>query len=118
MNYTRQQVNNAVNRAVLELPERTSVFASLAMGRLPGDRSSTYTREDVSAAVNAAADEMSPDMDDPDTYETSDTIRQQDIANLFVNLAMGFLDQPGATANEIIEASYGEDPATVWGWVR
>jgi hypothetical protein len=74
-----------------------------------------FTREQVAAAVNAAADELDP-MTRGDTFETSDTIQAQDRSNLFVNLAMGWLDKPDATADEIIEASYGEDAATVRDW--
>lgn len=72
----------------------------------------TYTRDQVVAALNRAADALS----DHD-YEDSHTIRDDDLVNLMVNLAMGFLEEPGKTMEQVIEASYGEDPETVLGWI-
>lgn len=76
-----------------------------------------YTRDEIAAAVNAAADAIAPNMDDPEAYETSDTIALQSRSDLFVNLAMGWLEQPGASEDEIIEDCYSEDADTVRGWL-
>jgi len=72
-----------------------------------------FTREEVAKAVNRAADEMEPGDDE---YETSATILAIDRANLFANLAMGYLDDPAAAQDQVIGASYSEDPDTVRGW--
>ncbi len=83
--------------------------------------STTYTREQVSAALNAAANLL----DDQAGYESSETIRDQDRANLLVNAAGHLLDHPGASLDDVILANYkldlgeddGETVAAVKGWI-
>ena len=72
-----------------------------------------YTRDQVSQALNQAADEV---LGEPE-YEDSDVIRDQDMINLMVNLAMGFLEHPGKSKAEIIQENYSEDAETVLGWI-
>lgn len=60
-----------------------------------------YTREQVSAALNAAAGLLSEH-----EGESSETIRQDDIVNLAVNGTLHLLDHPGASLDEIIVAQY------------
>lgn len=60
-----------------------------------------YTREQVSAAVNGAAD-LLPEHD----YEDGGTIAQDDAVNFVVNAALYLLDHPGADADEVIAAQY------------
>jgi len=107
--------------AALARTERTGrakglrILRSLAAGvRAELASGGPYTREQIASVCNAAADAALPGEDE---YETSGTIAQTDECNLFVNLAMGWIDEPGATADEIIEASYSEPAETVWGWV-
>lgn len=61
----------------------------------------TYTRGQVSNAVNAGVD----------------MVIDGDTANLVVNAVMTLLDAPGATIEEIINECYSEDPETVLSWV-
>lgn len=64
-----------------------------------------FTREQVSAAVNGAAD-LLPEPE----YENEDSIRRDDVINLMVNGALYLLSHPGADVEEVIAASYGSGP--------
>jgi hypothetical protein len=110
--YTRGQVTIAMGAAHGMLDEVTDtgpldqmavdVWASLSA--LGGD---PFTREQVTGALNGAANELD---DEPD-YENSDTIFAQDVRNLAVNLVSYLLDHPDASLAEVIVAGYGTDPA-------
>lgn len=65
----------------------------------------TYTREEVSAALNEAADMLA----DEHHYESSETIAADDAANLLVSTALHLLDHPGASLDEAIAAQYGNE---------
>lgn len=77
---------------------------------VPGDK--TYTRDEVMTALNQAADYVR----DSQEYESEETLRQQAYGDLIVNLAAGWLDDPEATPQQIIEASYSEPAAKVLSW--
>lgn len=65
----------------------------------------TYTKEQVSAALNAAAD-LARELVNPEDTESSETILADDTLNLAVNLAGYLLDHPDASTDEAIVASY------------
>jgi hypothetical protein len=84
----------------------TDVLAALdsagyAITDVSPDGPGHYTREQVSAAVNGAAD-LLPEHD----YEDTGTIAQDDAVNLVVNAALYLLDHPGASVDEVIAAQY------------
>jgi hypothetical protein len=60
-----------------------------------------YTRDEVTAALNAGAN-----LAQEHEYEDSDTIRMDDAVNLAVNAGLYLLDHPDASLDEIIVASY------------
>lgn len=68
----------------------------------------TYTREQVSQAMNAGADMVLGDLD-LDGPEA-------DAVNLAVNAAMTLLDSPGATFARVVKENYDESPKVVRGW--
>lgn len=69
----------------------------------------TYTRADVSRAVNAGADLVLEDFDASE--------QDRDLVNIIVNAALTLLDKPDATLAEVIEENYGdEDPDEVRSW--
>jgi hypothetical protein len=110
--YTRTEAGTAIQAAADEL-SGDEPFVEVTLKRLGNEPS--YTREQIASAVNAAADVLGPD---ENGGENSDTIRMQDRGNLFVNLAIGFLEKPAATADEIIAEQYPEnDPDEVWSWI-
>lgn len=91
--------------AVPEDMTRDAMAALKAAGYViaPAHQGTTrvYTREQVSAAVNGAADIL------PDPgYESEETIARDDTVNLVVNAALYLLDHPGADADEVIAAQY------------
>lgn len=67
-----------------------------------------YTREQVSTAVNAAADLVR------DSLDLSD--RDGDLVNLIVNAALTLLDEPGLSLDDAIRLCYETDPAEVRDW--
>ena len=72
-----------------------------------------FTREQVLEAFNRAADEAIEAIDAPEEGA-------RDVANLVVNAGAHFLDHPGATLTEAIDASdYNvESPEEVLEWCR
>ena len=64
----------------------------------------TYTRDEVTGAVNKGADLM---LDDEGIFprETSDSIRVRNIVDLVANAALHLLDNPGARLDDVIEAN-------------
>lgn len=69
-----------------------------------------YTGEQVSAALNRAADDIL------EAIEYSET-GKRDVANLVVNAGVHYLSHPEATLDEAIIANYdGVDPAEVIDW--
>lgn len=73
------------------------------------DATRVFTRDEVLAAVNDAADQARD--------ITGGDERVADLVNLVVNLTMGLLDDPAAEVDTVIAEAYGEDPETVKGWV-
>ncbi len=77
----------------------------------------TYTRDEVTGAVNKGADLM---LDDEGIFprETSDSIRVRNIVDLVANAALHLLDNPGARLDDVIEANWQADdpdfPAQAW----
>lgn len=88
-------------RAVAFKLLRVLANAGYAITDASADGPGHYTREEVSAAVNGAAD-MLPEHE----YETEETIAQDDTANFVVSAAMYLLDHPNADVNEVIAAEY------------
>lgn len=76
------------------------------------DSGQRFTRQEVSDAVNQAASYLQDSFE----YEDSAVIEKQSYGDLLVNLALGWLDKPGAEPEEIIEENYGERPAEVLSW--
>jgi hypothetical protein len=72
--------------------------------KLPIFPERSYTRDEFTAMLNAAADEVT-DFD----YEDSHVIWTQDVANLTVNCAGYLADHPGAELDDVIAASYADD---------
>ncbi|MGW6569827.1 hypothetical protein [Streptomyces sp. NPDC054975] len=69
--------------------------------------STTYTRDHVSTAVNAAVD-LAADKADRDTTDTD---------NFIVNAALTLLENPDATFVDIVHECYDEDPDDVRSWL-
>jgi hypothetical protein len=69
----------------------------------------TYTAAQINDALNRAADTVLEATDAGDEGP-------RDLINLHVNTAAGLLENPEATLQEVIEASYSEPPAVVIGW--
>lgn len=68
----------------------------------------TYTRDQVTTAINAAAD-LTGELMNPDGYESSDSIRSDDAMNMVVNLAGTLLDKPDATVEDVILDNWGSE---------
>jgi hypothetical protein len=78
----------------------------------PPDAQETWTRGEVSDALNGAAEMVIQ------TVRNYSGERGIDLINLVINAAGHLLDNPGAGLDDVIEEEYGEEPATVKGWVR
>jgi hypothetical protein len=63
----------------------------------------TYTRDQVSAAVNAGVELV---MNDKDIYFDGKTT---DLLNLVANAALSVLDQPGMSLDDVILSNYQPD---------
>ena len=71
----------------------------------------TVTRDEAVAAYNALAEDAKAEYN-PAGHENGDSIRSDSCGDLVVNLAVGFLDDPEATAYDVIAASWSDlDPA-------
>lgn len=70
----------------------------------------TFTRDQVSAAVNAGA-EMVLDVVDNDERDT-------DLVNLVVNATLTLLIEPSADLDDVIAENYEATPDKVRGWVQ
>lgn len=68
-----------------------------------GTGSPLFTREQVSAALNDAANTLSEH-----DYESSETIAADDAVNLLVNTAMYLLDHPDGSLDDAIAAQYAD----------
>ncbi|WP_205327050.1 hypothetical protein [Glycomyces sp. YM15] len=69
----------------------------------------SYTRDQVSTAVNAGADTIK------DALELGE--RDADLINLIVNAALTCLDRPDASFDDVVNENYGETtPEDVRGW--
>lgn len=69
---------------------------------------SSFSRDEVSAAINRASDDIA---------RLSDDEALRDAMNLVVNATMHFLDHPESTLAKTIEHNYDEDPETVFAWI-
>lgn len=102
---TRDEVAAAFDRAVAEVEhiagedDAIDVIAGLGVGEPPGD--GPFTREEVFAAWNAAAETAKDDYN-PEETESSRTIRSDSCGDLIVNLAVGFLGNPGRDTDDVI----------------
>jgi hypothetical protein len=67
-----------------------------------------YTREQVVAAINDAANVTGKLMHGEEDGESSKTIAADDAMNMVVNVAGYLLDHPGADLDEIILSEYGD----------
>jgi hypothetical protein len=74
-----------------------------------------FTREEISQALNWAADEAQ-DIINPEGGESSDTIEADDIINLVVNLAGERLDGAETAADAVSDAYGGENIQEWHGW--
>lgn len=63
----------------------------------------SYSREQVSVAMNRAADDVLEAIDAPDEGT-------RDAVNLVVNAAMTYLEKPGATLTDAITENYSIEP--------
>lgn len=138
---TRDEVVAAFDRAVAEVERiagedvAISLIAGLGAGEPLGD--GPFTCQEVNAAWNDAAEWAKEDYN-PEEVENSHTIRSDSCGDLIVNLATGFLHNPGCDADDVIAEQWadlepdwfdgfhppkGSDPykaaivATVKGWV-
>lgn len=68
----------------------------------------TYTRNQVSEAVNAGADLVTSDIGDGE--------RDTDLVNLVVNAIMTVLDSPDVSLDDVIESNYSVSPEEVRSW--
>jgi hypothetical protein len=111
--YTAAQVRMVLDRTDQLMCEAAG-FSPLS-GTVPGQ--DAYTRDDVMGPLNAADDAIQNSHE----YESDDSIRQDDRANLSVNITGWLLDHldraETASIGEIIGDQYGEDPETVLNWV-
>lgn len=105
--YTRNQVNLALGTMHGQLDEvtDTSIVGYLTAGTLHRIGKGPFTREQVTKAINAEANELDP-QGKPGVFETSDTIRTQDVINLAVSTALHLLDHPHASLEQAIAAEY------------
>jgi ABC-type transporter Mla MlaB component len=73
--------------------------------------------DDLSQILNAGADLV---IDSLETFktETSATIRWRSLIDLVVNAQGQLARTPATTLDEVIWASYSEEPATVRGWIE
>lgn len=82
----------------------------------------TYTRDQVSAAVNSAAELVLND-EELFPYEDSDSIRIHTFIDLVVNAAMSLLDDPGMSLDDVMNSCWqADDPdedaaPMVRGWL-
>lgn len=121
--YTREQLDAALCRAhvlvsAVAWSPGLDVLLDTAWETLV-DESGPVTREQVTTALNSAANAAAPD---EDQAETAGTVWQQDVLNLAINAAGYLLDHPDADLDEIIPASYAGDlgenvTGTVLGWI-
>lgn len=126
--YTRDQVREAAESAaamIFENAGRLSEDASEAIDEMETaildalpDGLDAFTRDQVSGAVNAAADSLIYS-DEAAEAEGVYCVHETavDAANAMVNVTMGLLDDPSADIDQIIEEAYGEDAETVLGWL-
>ncbi|MGP4112949.1 hypothetical protein ACTWP5_18815 [Streptomyces sp. 4N509B] len=70
--------------------------------------SETYSREEISQAVNTGADLVLMEFDLGD--------RDTDLLALVINAALTVLDVPEATMNDVVESCYGESLDDIRGW--
>jgi hypothetical protein len=70
--------------------------------------SETYSRDEISHAVNAGADLVLTEFDLGD--------RDMDVLNLVVNAALTVLDKPDATMNDVAECCYSESLDEIRAW--
>lgn len=116
---TRVQVKAAFDAAVAATKEIAvkdrvlDIIGELAWARFAGD--GPFTRAQAAAAWNAAAEEAKKDYN-PDEVEYSATIRSNSVGDLIVNLACGFLDDPGCDPDEVIAAQWHDLDADTDGF--
>lgn len=68
----------------------------------------TYTRKQVHAVINEAAN-LTGELVNPSGYESSESIAADSAMDMVVNLATYFLDHPGTTEDEAIAAQWDSD---------
>ncbi|MEU6462210.1 hypothetical protein [Streptomyces sp. NPDC046976] len=93
------------NRDFVETQAAFWAYLQLAQGH---GAEAVYTREQVSAALNLAVDDMAEQLHGG----TAD-----DIDNFAVNAALTLLETPGASFEDITVECYGEDAAEVSRWL-
>lgn len=111
--FTRDEVDGALARAVAEVEfiagedGAIDLLAMLAAGKPPGK--GPFTVQDAVVAWSASA-ELAKDGYNPGHTENSRTIRSDSwgglVVNLVVNLAVGFLGNPGSDADDVIAARW------------
>jgi hypothetical protein len=75
------------------------------------DQKSTFSLEQISEALNSAADEILEAVDAPDSG-------LRDALNLLVNAGLHYLEHPGADLSDVVSANYSAaDLATVLSWI-
>lgn len=70
----------------------------------------THTHNDVTVALNRAAEDILAAINAPD-----EGVR--DAINAIVNVAAHYLDWPNDTLQEALDASYGDDSVNVLDWI-
>jgi len=70
----------------------------------------TFTEQEISAALNQAADDILDAVDAGDEG-------LRDGLNLMVNTTLAYLRGEAADLHEVAEGSYGEDLDTILGWI-
>ncbi|WKK22999.1 hypothetical protein QZH56_30315 [Streptomyces olivoreticuli] len=72
---------------------------------------STYTREQISHAINGGADLVTDGLGNGE-HDT-------DLISLVVNAALSLLDDPGLSLDDVMERNYeggAEEVRSWWGW--
>jgi hypothetical protein len=108
---TRDEVAAAFDRAVAEArcivgeDDAIDLIADLGAGEPPGN--GPFTFEEAVVAWNAAA-EWAKDTYNPEDIENSHTIRSDSCGDLIVNLAVGFLRDPGCDTDDVIAEQWAD----------
>jgi hypothetical protein len=111
--YTRAQVTTALGTAhgMIDAVTDATVLEYLAAAtwaQLSGLGDGPFTREQVTGALNNAADLVHERVLAGQGYENEDTIRADDTVNIAVNVVGYLLDHPQGSLAEAVAASWAD----------